>query len=115
MYIDYDNDRVYFSVPSLNHTVDLNTSYPFFLTGGGEIDDNPVKLRIQSTFKAYRGETIMGLKIDNINLSAQNLTHTVGVDEFISCKFNVFPIPATDVVKITINETMGLEEVTVYA
>src|SRR5690554_2365116 len=114
MYIDYDNDRVYFSVPSLNHTVALNTSYPFFLTGGGENDDNPVKLWINNAFKAYRGDTIMGLKIDNINLSAQNFTPTVGVDDFISSKFNVFPNPATDVVTITNNENMGVEEVTVY-
>src|SRR5690554_649728 len=101
-------------LPSLNHTVALNTAYPFFLTGGGEYDDNPVKLWIRNGFGAYRDETIMEMKIDNINLSAQNFTPTVGVDDFISSKFNVFPNPATDVVTITNNENMGIEVVTVY-
>jgi len=114
MYIDYDNDRVHFSIPSLNHTVAVNTAYPLFLTEGGEYDDNPVKLMIMNSIIAYSDDTIMGLKIDNINLSAQNFTPTVGVDGFISSKFNVFPNPATDVVTITNNENIGIEEILMY-
>jgi len=57
---------------------------------------------------------LRGLKIDNINLSAQNFTPTAGLDEFVSDKFNIFPNPATDVVTISNAENIGMEEVVVY-
>ena len=62
VYIDYDNDKVYFSVPSLNHTVVTDTFYPLFLTAGGDYDDNPAELRIYNSFVARRNETIKGVK-----------------------------------------------------
>src|SRR5690554_7729656 len=62
LYIDYDSDEVYFSVPSLNHTVVTDTFYPLFLTAGGDYDDNPAELRIYNSFVARRNETIKGVK-----------------------------------------------------
>src|SRR5690606_16377938 len=35
LYIDYDNEKVYFSVPSLNYTLVEDTKFPLYLTGGG--------------------------------------------------------------------------------
>src|SRR5690554_3344189 len=113
LYIDYDNNQVYFSIPSLNHTVVLNTKFPLFLTGGGDHDDNPVKLEISNGYH-NSFTTVMGMKIDNINLSAQNFTPTVSINEFVSDKFNIFPNPATDAVTITNNENIGIKEVSVY-
>src|SRR5690554_1199495 len=113
LYIDYDNDKIYFSVPSLNYTTVGDTKFPLFLTGGGDHDDNPVKLELMNT---YRGVAVppQSRKIDNINLSAQNFTPTVSINEFVSDKFNIFPNPATDAVTITNNENIGIKEVSVY-
>src|SRR5690554_6815958 len=113
LYIDYDNDKVYFSVPSLNHTVALDTKFPLDLTGGGDHDDNPVKLEI---YNGYHDSVTnpVSLKIDNINLSAQNTVPTVSNNEFVSEKFNIFPNPATDAVTISNSENIGIKELLIY-
>ncbi len=113
LYIDYDNNQVYFSIPSLNHTVVLNTKFPLFLTGGGEHDDNPVKLEISNGYH-NSFTTVKGMKIDNINLSAQNFTPTVSINEFVSDKFNLYPNPATNVVTISNSENIGIKELLIY-
>ena len=113
LYIDYDNNQVYFSIPSLNHTVVLNTKFPLFLTGGGEHDDNPVKLEISNGYH-NSFTTVKGMKIDNINLSAQNFTPTVSINEFVSDKFNLYPNPATSVVTISNSENIGIKELLIY-
>src|SRR5690554_403207 len=114
LYIDYDNDKVYFSVPFLNYTIVADTQFPLFLTGGGEHDDNPVKLELMNTYGGSIKVSPQGRKIDNINLSAQNFTPTVSINEFVSEKFNIFPNPATDAVTITNNENIGIKEIAVY-
>ena len=113
LYIDYDNNQVYFSIPSLNHTVVLNTKFPLFLTGGGDHDDNPVKLEISNGYH-NSFTTVKGMKIDNINLSAQNFTPTVSINEFVSDKFNLYPNPATSVVTISNSENIGIKELLIY-
>ena len=114
LYIDYDNDQVYFSVPSLNYTLVANTLFPLSLTGGGEHDDNPVKLELLNGYRGTIHAPNQGRKIDNINLSAQNFTPTVSINEFVSGKFNIFPNPATDLVTITNSENIGIKEIAVY-
>jgi|SRR5690554_67225 len=113
LYIDYDNDQVYFSVPSLNYTIVGDTKFPLFLTGGDH-DDNPVKLEIMNTYGGAIKVPPQGRKIDNINLSAQNTVPALNINEFVSEKFNIFPNPATDLVTITNNESIGIEKVSVY-
>src|SRR5690554_3690273 len=114
LYIDYDNDQVYFSVPSLNYTIVGDTKFPLFLTGGGDHDDNPVKLEIMNTYGGAIKVPPQGRKIDNINLSAQNTVPTVSSKEFFLDKFNIFPNPATDLVTITNSENIGIKEIAVY-
>src|SRR5690554_558280 len=114
LYIDYDNDQVYFSVPSLNYTIVGDTKFPLFLTGGGDHDDNPVKLEIMNIYGGGIKVPPQGRKIDNINLSAQNFTPTVSINEFVSEKFNIFPNPSEDIVTITNSESIGIEKVSVY-
>lgn len=113
LYIDYDNDKVYFSVPSLNHTVAADTHFPLYLTGGGDHDDNPVKLELAGGY-GYNSSNPVSTKIDNINLSAQNTVPTVSINEFVSNKFNVFPNPATNAVMIINNENIGVKEIAIY-
>src|SRR5690554_647853 len=113
LYIDYDNNQIYFSVPSLNYTTVGDTKFPLFLTGGGDHDDNPVKLDIMNT---YKGTAVppQSRIIDNINLSAQNFTPTVSINEYISEKLNIFPNPSEDIVTITNSEAIGIKELLVY-
>src|SRR5690606_10974907 len=112
-YIDYDNDKVYFSVPSLNHTVTTDTRFPLSLIAGGEHDDNPVKLLFLNGYHGKK-KNPAEIKIDNIDISAQNTVPTVSVKEFISEKFNLFPNPTKDIVTITISENIGIETITMY-
>lgn len=114
LYLDYDNDKAYFSIPSLNHTVVANTYFPLVLATGGDHDDNPAQLRIVNNIITNTNDTIKGLKIDNINLSAQNFTPTASINEFVSDKFQVFPNPATTVVTINNDKQLEVEEVTIY-
>src|SRR5690606_28101099 len=51
------------------------------------------------------------VKYDNIRISAHQ---TLGINDFISSQFNVFPNPVTDVVTITSSSNIGIEELTVY-
>src|SRR5690606_32667776 len=110
---DYDNDKLYFSVPSLNHTVVQDTKFSLFLTGGGDHDDNPVKLELYSGYGSTNSIPV-GTKYDNINLSAQNTVPTVSNNEFVSEKFNLYPNPAEDMVTITNSEAIGIKKLLVY-
>src|SRR5690554_3704861 len=114
LYIDYDNDQVYFSVPSPNYTIVGDTKFPLYLTGGGDHNDNPVKLEIINIYGGGIKVPPQGRKIDNINLSAQNFTPTVSINEFVSEKFNIFPNPATNVVTISNSENIGIKELLIY-
>src|SRR5690554_7615183 len=55
-----------------------------------------------------------GRKIDNINLSAQNYTPPLSINEFVSEKFNIFPNPSEDIVTIANSEAIGIKELLVY-
>ena|SRR5690554_110313 len=113
LYIDYNNDRIYLSVPSLNYTVAADTKFPLFLSGGGDDDDNPVKLEITASYGG--GSTIpMSHRIDNINMSAQGSAPLVSINEFVSSKFNLYPNPATNIVTISNNEHIGINLLMVY-
>src|SRR5690554_856428 len=114
LYIDYDNDQVYFSVPSLNYTIVGDTKFPLYLIGGGDHDDNPVKLELMNTYGGSIKVPPQGRKIDNINLSAQNYTPPLSINEFVSEKFNIFPNPSEDIVTIANSEAIGIKELLVY-
>ncbi len=54
-------------------------------------------------------------KFDNIRISAlKTLPSYLGVDDFISSKFNIFPNPVTDIVTISNAENIAIEEIVVY-
>jgi hypothetical protein len=111
LYIDYNNNKVYYSIPALNYTVVYNT-LPLDPGGNNEEDDVPKKLVLINE-KKHDSYT---LKFDNINISAQNTVPivTVGINEVLSNKFNIFPNPATNVVNITNSDNMLLQQVTIY-
>src|SRR5690606_20290315 len=61
------------------------------------------------------GNLAVAVKYDNIKLTALNTLPTyLGVEDYISAKFNIFPNPATNVVNITNNENRLVNQVAVY-
>lgn len=112
IYIDYLNSKIYFSVPSLNYTIVQNSGFPLFLSGNPNHDDNPAKIEIWSNYEQNR--PLYQAQIDNIVLSAQNTVPKLSVNDVITSKFNVFPNPVNDIVTITNNENIEIEEMLLY-
>jgi hypothetical protein len=112
LYIDYNNNTVYYSIPALNYTVAYNT-LPLDPGGSNESGGIPEKLWLRNEKNGFGNYT---LKFDNINISAQNTVPivTVGINEVLSNKFNLFPNPATNVVNITNSENMLVNQVVIY-
>src|SRR5690554_1106306 len=114
LYLDYDNDRMYLSIPETGYTLGTDT-YPSVLPvgpGPHETDHTPVSLEIifghgQSNLPVY------GLKIDNINISAQNTAPALGVEKIDAERFNVFPNTTTGLLTVTNNENVGIQQIEV--
>ncbi len=111
LYIDYDYNKVYYSIPALNYTIVFNTNLAPL--GGTSIESVPEKLLFRNSKNGIGNYT---LKFDNINISAQNTTPivTVGLKEILSSKFNLYPNPATNIVNITNSVSMSVKEVEIY-
>src|SRR5690606_30668363 len=97
MYLDYDNSKVYYSIPALNYTVAYST-IPLDAGCHSENVGVSVKLVFENE-KSYIGSGY-AVKYDNINFSAQNTVPvvTVGTDEVLANSFNLYPNPANNVV-----------------
>ena len=102
MFIDYNTKNVYFYLPTLN----LQKSDSF---SHNRIPDN-----INFTVNSLNSSSV--IKIDNIKFSAlQTLPpYILSTNEQLATKFNMYPNPATNVVNITNNENMLVNQVTVY-
>ncbi|WP_264561810.1 T9SS type A sorting domain-containing protein [Flavobacterium sp. N2155] len=119
MYIDYDNNKAYFSIPTLNYTNVKNIAFTLELGGldteGNPLpDDSPVELVFFYTKSGDVDGTFYTPKIDNINLVAQNTVPTLATTEQLAAKFNLYPNPASNVVNITNAENMQIQQITVY-
>ncbi|UUV22601.1 T9SS type A sorting domain-containing protein [Paenimyroides aestuarii] len=116
VYIDYNSNKIYFSIPSINYTVVENAGYNFDLSGV-EHDDSPVELMfLKSKYPDVVPVNATTTRFDNINISAQNTVPvvTVGLNEQLAEKFNLYPNPASSVVNITNAENMQIQQITVY-
>ena len=126
VYIDYTNSDLYISIPTLNNYTAMFKMSTLQL-GGIEHDDSPVKF----LFAGYNGtRTIAGtndqidpeydkpfrLRIDNINISAQNTVPTINlnINEFLSNQFNIYPNPAEDIIIITNSDNMSIQQINIY-
>ena len=124
VYIDYDNSEAYISLPSLSYTMKETLKRPLLLQGGIDtegspiLDDNPTKLNFHGVGSAKNipNSKPFRLRIDNINIAAQNTVPvvTVGVNAVLSNSFNLYPNPAKNVVNITNNENRLVQQVAVY-
>lgn len=105
LFVDYDLDKFYIYIPSMG----ILASDDFSASS----DQVPETLIFEGVTKNHSFDR--GIKYDNIKLSAlPSLPSYLGVDDFISSKFNVFPNPATDWVVITNSENIGIKELSVY-
>jgi len=103
-FIDYNTNKVYFYLPTLN--LQAKSKGSFTQTG---------KLNYVS-FNVNQLNAASVAKFDNIKISAlQTLpSYILSNNEFITATFNVFPNPATNMVTITNNENIVVEQVTIY-
>ena len=111
LYVDYNNSKIYYSIPYLNYTVAFNI-IALDPNGNGDRDDMPDKLILEN----YKGGVYSNytIKLDNINFAAQNTVPTLSINEQLAEKFNLYPNPATNVVNITNAENMQVQQVTIY-
>lgn len=102
MFIDYNTKNVYFYIPTLN------------LQATGTFSHNKIPEGI--TFSANNLNSQSVVKFDNIKLSAlQTLpSYILSTNEQLATKFNMYPNPAKNIVNITNNENMFVNQVTVY-
>src|SRR5690606_11549147 len=110
LFIDYKYDagsviggKIYVYIPALN----------IFKTADFTHNEIIELLQLQGGAR----ETLQqAVKYDNIKLTAlQTLpSYILSTNEFITATFNVFPNPATNVVTITNNENMFVQQVAVY-
>jgi len=132
VYIDYTNSNLYISLPTLNNYTAMFKLDTLQLGGidkdGNKLrDDSPVKF----LFTGYGGTRLVSinpdkidpkydkpfrLRVDDINISAQNTVPTVNlnINEFLSNQFNLYPNPAKDLVTITNNDNMFVNQVKIY-
>lgn len=102
MYIDFNINKIYYYIPTLNIFYSTTFTHNF----------QPTKLHLNTT--GLNSQSIV--KYDNIELSAlQSLpTYILSTSEQLALKFNLFPNPATNVVNLTNNENMSVNQVTIY-
>src|SRR5690606_39216260 len=103
-FIDYNTNKVYFYLPTLNLQAKSKGSF----TQNGKLN--------YVSFNVNQLNAASVAKFDNIKISAlQTLpSYILSNNEFITATFNVFPNPATNMVTITNNENIVVEQVTIY-
>jgi hypothetical protein len=111
LYVDYNNSKVYYSVPSLNYTVVFNM-IALDPNGNGDHNGIPKKLRLHSIKGGVSSDYT--IRIDNINISAQNTVPALSTNNVLAATFNLYPNPATNVVNITNSENILVQQVTIY-
>jgi hypothetical protein len=114
IYLDYNNNKAYYSIPALNYTTVFNT-IPLNPQPHAENSTIPSVLIIQNEKKNHYTENF-SLKVDNINVVAQNTVPvvTVGLDKVLANQFNIYPNPASNLVTITNNDNLPVQQITIY-
>jgi len=100
LYLDYANQISYFTVPSLGVS---GTSGWFSSSNFSET--RLIVETIASVQAVHKFDNLIISAVDTVPLSTQ---------DFISSKFNVFPNPINDVVTITNNENINIEQIQIF-
>ena len=116
MYVDYNTSKIYYSIPMLNMTMQLDLLYT--LQQNGEFDDSPNRfaLRITNLHRSNSPSGTTGLKFDNLSISAQNTVPVVTTDipAVVGNNFTVYPNPAINLVTINSTENGLIQQVQIY-
>ena len=100
--INYTTNMINFQIPSQNvagQTAIVLTNLP------------PVEVDFTTAGLAGNTSSSM-LKVDNYMVSAVN-TMALSVNDVISTKFNIYPNPASDIITITNQESIGIEKISI--
>lgn len=103
MFMDYTTGYIYLYIPD----------FQILSYGTFSHNESLAGLILMTNMTPYNPQAAN--KFDNIRISAlKTLPSYLGIDDFISSKFNIFPNPVTDMVTISNAENIGVEEVIVY-
>src|SRR5690606_37394551 len=103
-YLDLTTQKIYFTIPSSNHFTVCSLSSNI---------KSIESLLLKNSNSIGNQATIPVYKYDNIVISAVNAV-PLSTQDFISNKFNLFPNPAKNIINITNNENIGVEQVTIF-
>src|SRR5690554_162310 len=115
VYLDYNNKKVYFETPYFN-----TIAVADFLknsTSTNLIEDfKPTVLAFLFASQNQTTTVDMVNKYDNIKITALNAVppYVLNAENFLAQKFNLYPNPATNIVNITNNENMAVQQIMVY-
>src|SRR5690606_2976213 len=103
MFMDYATGHIYLYIPD----------FQILAYGSFSHNESLAALQLQTNMTPYNPQAAN--KFDNIRISAlKTLPSYLGIDDFISTKFNIFPNPVTDIVTISNAENITIEEIVVY-
>lgn len=101
--IDYSTNKAHWQIPAKN----VNGNFDIVSIAS----EAPAEISFVA-FSSAGNTSATTMKYDNYAVSAVNTT-TMGVEDAISTKFNMYPNPATDIINISNNENMGINKVTI--
>ena len=113
-YIDYVNGKVIFDIPILgsrNETAYFLNNLPHPIN---YLNYYPTLIEIRTSNLKPPTDTFGEFKYDNFKISAINQVPSLNTNEFLAEKFNLYPNPATNVLTITNNENMLVQQVEIY-
>ena len=110
IYLDYDNKKVYFNVPTLN-VYNLEGDFLNLSTLPNLFDDfTPENISFVTSISDAKQSVH---KIDNIKITALNKV-PLNITEFLNEKIQVFPNPVSNSVHITNSIDVIIEEINIY-
>ncbi len=116
-YLDYNNKKIYFEFPYFGTVVSGDFLSQSTSTNLMQ-DFKPSALLVDVSTRNSTSTIQIINKYDNIKITALKSVPpeviALSVDEVLSQKFNLYPNPATNVVNITNNENMFVEQVAIY-
>ena len=112
MYLDYSANKIHYVIPSLGvHKEEVliyNAKLPVTIDNYRPVG---IDIRIGDSAGSLQRPAIS--MYDAVAFSAVNQV-SLNIEEVLASKLNILPNPVTDVVTITNNKNLAIEEVTVY-
>src|SRR5690606_11361523 len=113
VYLDYNNKKAYLETAFLNK--DIVADFLDQSTSNNLIEDfKPSSIVLYSNATLYAPQMVH--KFDNIKVTALKDVppNILSSNEQLATKFNIFPNPASNVITITNNENIGVEQIQVF-